>query len=154
MRPARLRLHAVQAAIAVGLIAAAALFAPEQGFAPASAAANEVRSAYAIDGDTIESGGRRYRLANIDTPEMGDRARCGAERRLAQRATQRARALLDNARRIEVHPIGRDDRYGRSVAYVRIDGRDLGEALMAEGLARPWRGRREAWCDGQNRLAR
>jgi|SRR5690606_28329766 len=154
MRSPRLRLHAAQAFIAFALIAAVAVFSPEQGFAPAPAAADEVRRAYAIDGDTIEADGQRYRLANIDTPEMGQGARCAAERRLAQRATQRARALIDAAARIETHAIGRTDRYGRQVAYVLIDGRDLGEALIAEGLARPWRGRREPWCDGQNRLAR
>lgn len=154
MRPRRLRIHAVQALLAVALIAAVAVFSPQAGLAPAPAAADEVRRAYAIDGDTIEADGRRYRVANIDTPEMGQGARCAAERRLAQRATQRARALIDAAARVETHALGRIDRYGRHVAYVWIDGRDLGEALIAEGLARPWRGRREPWCDGENRLAR
>jgi endonuclease YncB( thermonuclease family) len=43
-------------------------------------------------------------------------------------------------------PVGRRDRYDRVVAYIVVDGRDLGEVLMAEGLARAWRGRREPWC--------
>ena len=143
MNPKRLRPHAVQAAIALSLIAAVAVFSPQTGgLSPTPAAADEVRRAYAIDGDTIEADGRRIRVANIDTPEMGDSARCAAERRLAQRATQRARALIDGANRVEAHPVGRIDRYGRTVAYVWIDGRDLGEALIAEGwppLARPAR---------------
>ncbi len=150
----RLRIRTAQGVIAFTLIAAVAIFSPEQGLTPAPAAADELRTAYAIDGDTIESRGRRYRVANIDTPEMGDGANCAAERRLAQRATQRARALLDAANRIEVHPVGRNDRYGRIVAFVRVDGRDFGDVLVAEGLARPWRGRREPWCDTQNRLRR
>jgi micrococcal nuclease len=35
---------------------------------------------------------------------------------------------------------------------VLIDGRDLGETLIAEGVARPWRGRREPWCDAGGNL--
>lgn len=148
MNARRLRTHAAQALIAAALIGAVALLSPERGFAPA-AAADELRNAYAIDGDTIEASGQRYRVANIDTPEMGDGARCAAERRHARRATQRARALIDAAQRVETRPVGRTDRYGRVVAHVLIDGRDLGEALISEGLARPWRGRREPWCDGE-----
>jgi len=147
------RTRAAQAAIALALVALAVLLSPAPGLAP-SAAAEEARDVYVIDGDTLEAGGRRYRVANIDTPEVGDGARCGAERRLGQRATQRARALINAAARVETHAIGRTDRYGRTVAHVSIDGRDLGEALIAEGLARPWRGQREAWCDAHNRLIR
>lgn len=149
MHARRFRTHAAQALIALTLIGLVVVFSPERGLAPGDAAADEVRNATAIDGDTIEAGGQRYRVANIDTPEVGDGARCAAERRHGQRATQRARALLDGAARVETRPIGRTDRYGRQVAYILIDGRDLGEALIAEGLARPWRGRREPWCDGQ-----
>ena len=39
------------------------------------------------------------------------------------------------------------DRYGRVLATVRRDDEDLGAALIAAGLARAWRGRRESWCD-------
>jgi endonuclease YncB( thermonuclease family) len=107
-----------------------------------------------VDGDTIEDMGSdiTYRLVNIDTPETGSRARCSAERTLGDRATQAARALISGARRIELNATGRIDRYGRSIAFVVIDGRDMGETLIAEGLARPWRGRREPWCDANGNL--
>lgn len=39
------------------------------------------------------------------------------------------------------------NRYGRLLATIRVDGRDVGEVLVAEGLARPWGGRRASWCD-------
>jgi endonuclease YncB( thermonuclease family) len=95
---------------------------------------------------------RHCRLVNIDTPETGSRARCPAERTLGDRATNAARALIAQARRLELNPTGRIDRYGRTIAFVVIDGHDMGETLIAEGLARPWRGRREPWCDADGNL--
>lgn len=107
-----------------------------------------------IDGDTIEDlrAGATYRLVNIDTPETGSRARCSAERALGDRATEAARTLIAHARQLELRATGRIDRYGRIIAVVLIDGQDMGETLMAEGLARPWRGRREPWCDANGNL--
>jgi len=106
-----------------------------------------------IDGDTLEDmrADITYRLVNIDTPETGSHARCQAERDLGNRATQQARALVNNGE-VELRPTGRIDRYGRTIAFVVIDGRDLGETLIADGLARPWRGRREPWCDASGNL--
>ncbi|MCX7357351.1 MAG: thermonuclease family protein [Alphaproteobacteria bacterium] len=107
-----------------------------------------------VDGDTIEdmNSDITYRLVNIDTAETGSRARCTAERDLGDRAKEAVRTLVAGARRIELNPTGRIDRYGRTIAFVVIDGRDMGETLMAEGLARPWRGRREPWCDASGNL--
>ena len=107
-----------------------------------------------IDGDTLEDTASdvTYRVVNIDTPEAGQRARCSGEHNLAARATRQVRALVARAAAIEFRPTGRIDRYGRTIAFVLIDGRDLGEMLIAEGLARPWRGRREPWCDASGNL--
>lgn len=107
-----------------------------------------------IDGDTLENQttGERIRLVNIDTPETGPRARCAAERQLGERATQRARSLIAAAARVEVARTGRTDRYQRTIAFIRVDGRDFGERMIAEGLARPWRGRREPWCNADGAL--
>jgi endonuclease YncB( thermonuclease family) len=38
------------------------------------------------------------------------------------------------------------DQYGRTLAVVTVGGRNLGDALVAEGLARTWSGRPERWC--------
>lgn len=102
-----------------------------------------------IDGDTIEytPTDTTYRLVNIDTPETGSRASCVAERDLGDAATEAVRELVAQAQRIDLRPTGRLDQYGRTIAYVLIDGQDLGEALIAQDLARPWRGRRLPWCD-------
>lgn len=101
-----------------------------------------------IDGDTLEdrTSGVRYRLENIDTPEMGTRAQCAAERQHAERATNAARAMITRARNIKILTMGRTDRYGRTLARIEADGRDLGVTLVDRKLARPWRGRREPWC--------
>lgn len=99
-----------------------------------------------IDGDTLRDGDERYRVENIDAPERGGRARCGAERDLAEAARDYVAAWVRGARLIEAEPIGRRDRYGRIVARISIDGVDLGERLMARGLAQPWRGRKANFC--------
>lgn len=106
--------------------------------------------ASAVDGDTIRVGSETVRIANIDTPEIHT-AKCDAERRLGQLAKSRVEALLRQGE-VVVHPgdpkSGRTrDRHGRLLALVTIAGRDLGATLIAEGYARPWRGRREPWCD-------
>lgn len=107
-----------------------------------------------IDGDTFEDlrADVTYRIVNIDTPETGSRAACVAERELGNRATEAARRLVSQAQRLELRPTGRIDRYGRTIAFALLDGADWGETLIAAGLARPWRGRREPWCDANGAL--
>jgi len=156
----RKRFSAVAGALAI--VAAVALLALRE--TPASAERQaEVHSAAVaphaqqiriIDGDTLQdmAADITYRLVNIDTPETGPRARCAAERELGNRATAEASALVARAADVELRPTGRIDRYGRTIAFVLIDGRDLGETLIAQGLARPWRGRREPWCDASGNL--
>lgn len=101
----------------------------------------------AIDGDTIVCDGEHVRILNIDAPELGAGARCATEAALAERARQLAAAALAGSR-VEVRPDPRRprDRYGRTLAWVDVDGRDLGELLVAAGLARRWDGRRRPWC--------
>lgn len=100
-----------------------------------------------IDGDTFElADGERIRLTTIDTPEMGNRANCPQERALADAATRAARQALAQGQQIEIVRTGRVDRYGRTLADIRVDGRDLGETLIAQGVAQPWRGQRAQWC--------
>ncbi len=101
-----------------------------------------------IDGDTLRDGEERYRVENIDAPERGQRAECLEERALAEAARAYVGAWIAAAVQVEVEPSGRRDRYGRVVARVSIDGVDLGERLMARGLAQPWRGRKANFCAG------
>jgi endonuclease YncB( thermonuclease family) len=124
----------------LAMFRAAALAAGLLTGAHASAA-----SISAIDGDTIIANGVHYRLVNIDTPETGKRARCDSEQLLGEMATRRMRALL-GAGIVTIKPVGRIDRYNRPLAFVALDGRDIGEIMVAEGLAVKWQGRRHAWC--------
>lgn len=100
-----------------------------------------------IDGDTFDLwSGERVRIANIDAAETPPKARCEREARLALAARARLRQMLREGR-VELHRAGRDrDRYGRLLRRASVDRRDVGERLVAEGLARPWGGRRGPWC--------
>lgn len=97
----------------------------------------------ATDGDSVRDGARRLRLANIDAPEL--RGRCPAETELAHRARDYlARRLGEGP--IIIHPLGRRDRYGRELVTVRVGGSDVGDEMVARGLARRWEGKRRGWC--------
>ena len=92
-----------------------------------------------VDGDTLKVNmpeRTTIRVIGIDTPETVDPRRpvqCfGAE------ASARAHALLDGKSvSLEFDASqGREDRYGRTLAYVWLpDGRSFNEAMIAEGYA-------------------
>jgi micrococcal nuclease len=102
----------------------------------------------AIDGDTIACGAETIRVANIDTAEMPPNARCALEADLARRAKAATAAhLAAGPIQIQRDTARPRDRYGRTLARVRLaNGQDLGDALIAAGLARAWDGRRRPWC--------
>ena len=74
----------------------------------------------------------------FDTPELSGRYR--SERRLAQEAKERLHTLLEGATDIELVNRAEQDRYGRVLAWLLIDGRDVGRVLISENLARPYDG--------------
>lgn len=94
------------------------------------------------DGDTIRCGDERIRLLDIDAPELSQ-PKCPSERSRALAARDRLRELLVPG--FVVHR-GSLDRYGRTLARITVDGRDVGRQLVSEGHAREWRGRRLPWC--------
>ena len=100
-----------------------------------------VRVTCVHDGDSIVVDRERIRIADIDTPELN--GKCASERRLAMRARNRLLEILLNGYRI--HRTGQD-KYGRTLAIVTVNGRSVGDQLVSEGLARTWSGRREPWC--------
>jgi micrococcal nuclease len=98
-----------------------------------------------VDGDTFWLDGLKYRIADIDTPEIAQ-AQCAAEKALGDRATRRLADLL-NAGPFTLRPADRDeDRYGRKLRVVYRDGASLGDSLVAEGLAHRWDGGKHPWC--------
>lgn len=110
---------------------------------------------YIFDGDTFA--GRvaladdtkitvRVRLINIDTPEI--HGECDSEIATAHRAKARLASLLPVDSVVDLANI-KDDKYlGRIDANVILpDGRDVGDVLVREGLARPYSGgKRKSWC--------
>ena len=103
-----------------------------------------------IDGDTLDvwlirkedtgvftAGLRRVRLAHVDTPEL--RSKDPAERAAAAAARDRVLELARPGQLATVYEYDRD-KYGRTLASIEVTGVDIGQALLAEGLARPYEG--------------
>ncbi|MCF1450190.1 thermonuclease family protein [Agrobacterium vitis] len=84
----------------------------------------------------------KIRIENIDAPEID--GKCAAEIKAAQTAKHRLAALLEN-REVRIIPDG-IDRYHRQLASVLVDGKDVGEIMIAEATVRRWDGRRRSWC--------
>ena len=96
-----------------------------------------------VDGDSIVCNRERIRLLDIDAAET-EQARCPAERARGDAATAALRRMLGNGM-IEIERDGRDG-YGRTLALVRVNGPDVGAAMVAGGYARPYAGGRRPWC--------
>ncbi|MEI3807582.1 thermonuclease family protein [Agrobacterium sp. CCNWLW32] len=99
-----------------------------------------------IDGDTIIVRGEKIRILGINAPEL--KGKCREEGVRALRARSRLMALLEAAK-IDIDRSG-FDRHRRTLATVSVGGRDVGDVLMREGLARKWvqtyNGQQEPWC--------
>ncbi|MBN9471077.1 MAG: thermonuclease family protein [Bosea sp.] len=99
-----------------------------------------------VDGDTFWYRAEKIRIADIDAPET-EQAKCSSERALGDRAKHRLAELLSEAPfSLEGYGSRDRDRYGRLLRVVYQNGRSVGQILVAEGLARPWHGRRRPWC--------
>lgn len=96
------------------------------------------------DGDSLRVEGQEkaLRILNIDAPELD--GRCAYETELADRARNRLAELLGE-RRVVVRS-DRLDKYGRALVTLSVNGQDIGDQLVHEGLARTWTGRRQPWC--------
>lgn len=84
----------------------------------------------------------QVRVAGIDAPEI--KGATPEERALAARARDLVHSLCLH-RVLDLTCEGLD-KYGRVLARVSVDGADVGQRLIAEGLAKPYAGgRKEAW---------
>jgi micrococcal nuclease len=100
-----------------------------------------------IDGDTIHWNGEKVRLVGFNTPEISE-PQCAAEATKGKQATLRLQQLLNSGSLSFSATADRDrDRYGRLLREVRVDGRDVAEVLISEGLAEPYSGgQKRDWC--------
>lgn len=105
-----------------------------------------LRHVQVLQGDAIVIDGRHLRLANAVTPARMPQARCWAEALAGREARRRTGELTANAGDVLIDPTGAKDEYAREIARVSIDGVDLGEALIAEGMAVRPRAPAFDWC--------
>lgn len=102
-----------------------------------------------VDGDTVRIGREAIRFLGINAPEISKPA-CDREAELGRMAAERVAELVRSARQVVLDRKGRD-RYRRTLATVKVDGRDIGQILMEEGLARKWvkkwRPGLDRWCE-------
>jgi len=96
-----------------------------------------------VDGDTfhVQQGGIdvTVRVLAIDTPETVDPRR--PDGCFGQEASQQAHRLLDGkAVNLTPDPTqGDKDRYGRSLRYVQVDGKDYGLTMIEGGFAKAYK---------------
>lgn len=104
---------------------------------------------HVIDGDTIRLFNMKpdVRLVGFNAPETR-RAKCDHERQLGDHATRRVRDLV-HSEVLEFEyvncacPPGTEEtpacNYGRSCGILKAGGKELGDILIAEGLAVPFK---------------
>jgi micrococcal nuclease len=130
------------AALAVALVFAAAIFysaTTALAFSPRQPRPEAASSIRVIDGDTVESPyGVKYRLLGFDTPEIFS-AKTPQEYALGMQAKRRLEQLIARGT-VRIIESGKLDRHGRSLATLTVNGRDVGETLIREGLARAYSG--------------
>lgn len=90
-----------------------------------------------------------YRMAirvnGVDAPEI--RGKCQTEKDAAMIAKQFTVSALRGAKKIELNNIRRG-KFFRLIADVYVDGRNLADMMIGEGIARPYHGgTRLGWCD-------
>ncbi|HKX77568.1 MAG TPA: thermonuclease family protein [Novosphingobium sp.] len=106
-------------------------------------------TAHVVDGDTLTISAQRVRLSGIDAPELAQR--CGADRRqeCGQMAAEWLKTRVEG-KRVTCASVDRDT-YGRIVAVCRLNGRDLGAALVEAGWATAYRRYSLAYVPAEDR---
>jgi endonuclease YncB( thermonuclease family) len=117
--------------LAIIILAGLALVAARLDPPPPPVAGN----AHASDGDSFRLGDDRVRLLGIDAPELAQdcAAPDGTDWPCGRAARDRMAALLSGGA-VDCHPEDKDQ-YDRLLARCSIGGQDLGELMVAEGLA-------------------
>jgi micrococcal nuclease len=112
----------VSVALTGAVIAAAPATVTETGFTAKAVSVHDGDTLRVLDASNRE---HTIRLAGIDAPE--------ARQPFGTRARDEL-AAITKGRTVEVFN-GKPDKYGRTVARVEVDGHDVGERLVREGLA-------------------
>lgn len=92
-----------------------------------------------IDGDTFDvkigDKTKRVRMLLIDTPEIGEEYEEGSMPYGQEAKEYTSEYLLGKDVRI-IFDRNKEDKYGRTLGYVEVDGVDVNEELLKQGLAR------------------
>jgi endonuclease YncB( thermonuclease family) len=98
------------------------------------------------DGDTGWQDGVKWRLKDIDAPEIGRKtADCRTEQRKGIHARDRLRKMM--ARGYTIVNTGRDDSAGFALVHIRLeDGRDVGLQMLSEDLVQASPNTGNVWC--------
>ncbi|WP_183662244.1 thermonuclease family protein [Phyllobacterium trifolii] len=98
---------------------------------------------------SLQSREEKIRIANIDAPEISQ-AKCDSELKRGLEAKAALKELIAgkefNIARGDPKTGRMTDRYGRTLALISVNGRDVGNTLVQRQLARKWTGRRMPWC--------
>lgn len=106
-----------------------------------------------VNSDTVFADGRAYRLYRVDAPQAN--SICDLERSRAEELKMLVNELVASAQTVEVrpgfNPRGRqswpNDHRGTRLARITLDGQDLGDILIARGLAYRWDNHNKRnWC--------
>lgn len=108
-----------------------------------------------IDGDTVALGQEHIRLLHIDAPEI-HHYHCTEEWMAGLHAKAELQQLIKD-KRVTIRRAKNLDPYGRTLAVLIVDNKEIGAILMADGLALPYkpgfiahRERTSHWCGPGN----
>ena len=99
-----------------------------------------------VSGDTFRVGDNSWRIANIDAPKLENT--CADEARLGALAQAKLADVLAQGE-MEIAPTGGVDMRQSKLALVRMNGEDVGEKMIAAGLAQR-HGHARALCGSRN----
>ena len=109
---------------------------------------------YCYDGDTcyviIDGQDTKIRLLELDTPEIS-KPKCDQELEWGLRARDYVNNLIANAKTIEIKTEYQKDFFGRTLAYLIIDGEDVSALLVKNDLGVVYvKGHKMDWCVNLN----
>lgn len=122
------------------------------------AQATEYKITRVLDGDTVEIAAPflpkelkqslLLRMAGIDTPEIGGKAKCLLENKLAQQAKEFIQNEIAKSKQVNVVLVKWDKYGGRVIGKIFVDGKNLSDIMIASKLAYAYDGKKKrSWCE-------
>jgi endonuclease YncB( thermonuclease family) len=120
--------------------------------------ATEYKVLRVLDGDTVEIAAPflpkelkqslLLRMEGIDTPEIGGKAKCPLENKLAQQAKEIIQNEIAKAKQVNVVIVKWDKYGGRVIGKIFVDNKNLSDIMIASKLAYAYagKGKKKDWC--------